>query len=519
MKKAVSVLLCMVMVFISMSMSASAFYKIPEFENLKICDVDYDENRAVIIATRVNGNFDGEVVILTTTDGKNYSSINVSDYFDIEEAEYVVFNHNYVFDNSELVLAVQAVKVLAPEDEYDEGKCISEAYILKTSDFINFEKYEVTKYLDKTKDVETDPYCIDSINLVKLGNDYLISSNAYGENKDAEKNNIFYITNDFISFEKYEFPMHDSELVFHCEKVGNGLVVIAIGAFRMGQEYSYRYAYYTDSYTDFVKIWDCESINIHEPRFWSFENNKNEIYVFSRQYLGPQEENLVFYSFDLTTGKKENIFSFDCKYTLDTFAGWYWICDDVGYLDMFIENADGTRETYIINFTEHTAEKINLDYFLYIDRLAICDLDLDNCLVLCGDDAYILDLAHPENAQIIKAKEQFVLDPDFSYYDSYSFYISGTVFVLFNMEKKHYGEYETKILEIPINTAQNKMGDLTGDNLINSSDALKILQFSVGSITLNESVKAVADVNKDGKINSTDALKVLQYSVGQIKEF
>lgn len=59
------------------------------------------------------------------------------------------------------------------------------------------------------------------------------------------------------------------------------------------------------------------------------------------------------------------------------------------------------------------------------------------------------------------------------------------------------------------------VGDVNSDGKTNSSDALLILQHSVGKETgINEKY---ADVNGDGKINSSDALIALQISVGSYK--
>lgn len=74
--------------------------------------------------------------------------------------------------------------------------------------------------------------------------------------------------------------------------------------------------------------------------------------------------------------------------------------------------------------------------------------------------------------------------------------------------------YPAKIAIIAEEKVKN--GDLNGDDKINSSDALLVLQHSVGKITLDDTQKSCADVNKDGKINSSDALMILQYSVGKI---
>lgn len=62
-------------------------------------------------------------------------------------------------------------------------------------------------------------------------------------------------------------------------------------------------------------------------------------------------------------------------------------------------------------------------------------------------------------------------------------------------------------------------GDVTGDNKINSSDALSVLMTSVGLRTLDADETLAADVDGNGKINSSDALFILNFSVGKVKEF
>lgn len=63
-----------------------------------------------------------------------------------------------------------------------------------------------------------------------------------------------------------------------------------------------------------------------------------------------------------------------------------------------------------------------------------------------------------------------------------------------------------------LTVSAQKLGDVTGDNKVNSIDALAVLQYSVG---LNKNIdKKTADVSGDGRVNSTDALIILQISVG-----
>ena len=58
--------------------------------------------------------------------------------------------------------------------------------------------------------------------------------------------------------------------------------------------------------------------------------------------------------------------------------------------------------------------------------------------------------------------------------------------------------------------------DVNSDKSINSSDALFVLQCSVGQETPDTIQTICGDVNADGTINSIDALIILQISVGQI---
>lgn len=56
-------------------------------------------------------------------------------------------------------------------------------------------------------------------------------------------------------------------------------------------------------------------------------------------------------------------------------------------------------------------------------------------------------------------------------------------------------------------------GDVNSDGKVNSTDALSILQYTVGK-SPSKFNASVADVNTDGSINSTDALAVLKITVG-----
>lgn len=65
----------------------------------------------------------------------------------------------------------------------------------------------------------------------------------------------------------------------------------------------------------------------------------------------------------------------------------------------------------------------------------------------------------------------------------------------------------------------DRPGDLNGTTEIEATDALWTLQAFVGSRDLDNAQTTRADVDKDGEITTSDALKILQYSVGLIINF
>ncbi len=65
------------------------------------------------------------------------------------------------------------------------------------------------------------------------------------------------------------------------------------------------------------------------------------------------------------------------------------------------------------------------------------------------------------------------------------------------------------------------LGDVNDDGEINSTDALKTLESSVGKAKLSTAQYKAADVNKDGTVTATDALIIISISAGKadIKDY
>lgn len=68
----------------------------------------------------------------------------------------------------------------------------------------------------------------------------------------------------------------------------------------------------------------------------------------------------------------------------------------------------------------------------------------------------------------------------------------------------------------PVPAPSYKLGDINNDGVINSVDALKILEYSTGALKFTENQLKAADLDRNGKVNSNDALVILSISTGNV---
>lgn len=95
---------------------------------------------------------------------------------------------------------------------------------------------------------------------------------------------------------------------------------------------------------------------------------------------------------------------------------------------------------------------------------------------------------------------------DLSETGSYGLYVSST--------SAGYKQVATFSVTSSWEEAPYVLGDVNGDNAVNSVDALYVLQYNAYLIELNDTQKKAADVNSDNAINSVDALLILQKNAG-----
>jgi len=67
---------------------------------------------------------------------------------------------------------------------------------------------------------------------------------------------------------------------------------------------------------------------------------------------------------------------------------------------------------------------------------------------------------------------------------------------------------------LPNEVEEGVIGDVNGDDVVNSSDALIILSGDIGMNIRSFCPMNCGDINDDGLVNSTDALAILSYDIG-----
>ncbi len=97
--------------------------------------------------------------------------------------------------------------------------------------------------------------------------------------------------------------------------------------------------------------------------------------------------------------------------------------------------------------------------------------------------------------------------------------ISGWYYISFTDANNNYYTGYCSNDYINIKNAYNILGDVDLSGSIDATDALIVLQHSVGKIALTSDALKCADVDRNDNVSANDALLILQYSVGKITIF
>lgn len=96
------------------------------------------------------------------------------------------------------------------------------------------------------------------------------------------------------------------------------------------------------------------------------------------------------------------------------------------------------------------------------------------------------------------------------------FFVGKNVLEVYVAEdNRFYDTYEIEIINSAPPATRQK-GDVNNDGKVNSTDAILLLQHSVGERNLTSQEQKYADMNGDKRFNSTDALAILRIAVGII---
>lgn len=128
------------------------------------------------------------------------------------------------------------------------------------------------------------------------------------------------------------------------------------------------------------------------------------------------------------------------------------------------------------------------------DTMKKVEIDSNNKIIKCEPNANISDLLVQNATAIVKNKNGEIIT------DTTTAMATGNVVTI--------GEAEYKVV---------KLGDTSGDGVVDPRDSLRVLKYSVGTYQLEGEYFSAGDINKDGVIDSRDSLRILRYAVNSFK--
>jgi hypothetical protein len=176
-----------------------------------------------------------------------------------------------------------------------------------------------------------------------------------------------------------------------------------------------------------------------------------------------------------------------------------------------INDGNGGTDSATVNVT---VNNLNDDPDAVNDTATVIKDSGANTIDVLANDSYLPD--PPETLTITGVTQgthgtvanngtnvSYTPDADYLGSDSFSYTISDGN-----------GGTDTATVNVTVTEGGGILGDVNGDDIVNSTDALIILSCDVGLNTSTFCPMNCGDVNGDGFVNSTDALIILSYDVG-----
>lgn len=128
--------------------------------------------------------------------------------------------------------------------------------------------------------------------------------------------------------------------------------------------------------------------------------------------------------------------------------------------------------------------------------------------IFSADTEYLLEIAVVADTGYSFGEDvQLTLNGGTGYDADYSGYINDKVI--------RFVTYATA----PIEITEPMTGDLNGDGVVNTADAVSVLKYAAEMTELDEVQLKAGDCNHDGSVNTGDAVLILKYAAGMITEF
>ncbi len=505
--RVLSVFFCVVMLVSMFAFNSSALsvtrVDVPELSDYYAYHYLTNSKRTVAFFETVKEDDEGYKYVYTKN-GVDFEEIDFMkyapecDFVQLVEADahgdlfvffFVCYDIEYVYDD-------------VSEEYYDEY-IVTDSYFITTKDFVNFEKSTVK--VQTENEILCGGYgSFDYYGLLEYidgewvfaNGDYIVTEEIDGEQYGK---GVYYTTNDFKTWEA-----HYTQEDVVCSGVEFYFVYYpTYGTIYAVNEYSNTaYLMLDDGCYGAVEAiceenedgyYDIYCLDDSRPEFLRFET------VYTEEYLAEEEEYADFRVVHINAETGEENVLYEGKEDFYIQREYF-----NGHVYFFVSH-DGSDEIEAYELTPGLEFK-PIETTFATDYSYVSYYQEDSTYYECFENKIIVYEGNLENSETFSfGKSAFTLT-----YDMFVYELNGMLYILeTDSENGKSTAYRTDIDVI-------KNGDVNCDKMINSSDALSVLQHSAGIIKLTDYQSSKANVNNDDKISSSDALTILQFATGII---
>ncbi|MBR3836305.1 MAG: dockerin type I repeat-containing protein [Clostridia bacterium] len=498
--KAISVLMCIVVVCMSISVSSFAapkdVYTIDKLEGHTVTDVRVNNSETCAVVTLDYADF------ASTTNGRDYKFFNYYEYLpdycdEIDVYDYIIKDDTFIFLLRAYKLEEVWDYVESEGVSYKEEKLVlKEQFIVTTKDFNSFKKYDLNFSINE---LYTSLECINDKILYATVNFFEKNGKEYFEA-------LYYTTSDLAKWTEHKSPAVEVTDLYQDVYYTVAGSTLCIELYTLNDEqYFPQKVYLTDDFENYTTTDNGHSKDESHVYYFCPSSVQGKIIRIGDVYSNDDDSYLRtdIVQIDSKTGEEQVLFS-EC---LNFWESYY---TDNEFLFLFEREEGDPAEVFMYNTRAKKFETEKADYSI-MDVLVNGYLNNTNDAVLFfkADSLCVSPSGNPAHYN-----EYDISHIGLDLEETYPFIIklNGEVLIIATSFEVYVDK--TKVAKLDVSLQKN--GDLNNDGTVNSTDALQVLLSTVDKTTLTTQQKAVADANKDNAINSTDALMILRYSVGKI---